>query len=110
MNHRPLIVIFLGMLCLYAALIPLGGLASQTTRLPDFFLYSPWLLTEQEIDLTVQASPGFRQLGIGDQTSGVLLPASYNTDSTKDYPADVELQRYPPLPNARPPVWSPIGG
>lgn len=110
MNHRPLIVIFLGMVCLYAALIPMGGPDSQPARLPDFSLFSPWLITELEIEQDSQFLPVARQPLNSDLTAGVLVPASSNAESTQLTPAGAAPRKYPPLPNARPPVWNPIGG
>jgi hypothetical protein len=109
MNHRPLIVIFLGMLCLYAALIPMGGLDSQPARLPDS-LFSPWLITELEIEQGSQFLPVARQPLNSNPTAGVLVPASSNAESSQLTPAGAAPRKYPPSPNARPPVWNPIGG
>lgn len=110
MNHRPLIVIFLGMLCLYAALIPIVGLVSPAERRSDFSQFSPWLTTDPEIDLTSLTLLVDRQPVTSAPTAGALIPVANRGESTGLTPAGAAPRRYSPLPSARPPVWNPIGG
>jgi hypothetical protein len=72
MNYRPLFVIFLGMLCLYAAIIPFSRTSAALPAGQDFPPTSLWLITDPDFEFAA------RELRVGfhpAQSQASLKPA-----------------------------------
>ncbi len=72
MNYRPLFVIFLGMLCLYAAIIPFSRAAAALPAGQDFPPASLWLIADPDFEFAaLELRVGFQPA----QSQASLEPA-----------------------------------